>query len=314
MRQDELIAVYLVTGFLEAGKTTVIGNMLNNPRFVRDNRIMILSCEEGEMELDEEVLKKTGAVVVSLEDPEELNEKTLLDLNKKYRPTRVFIEYNSVWGIERLGQTALPPRWELVQVVNMCDATTFDNYMTNMRKILTDPIREADLVMVNRCAPQHNKSAWRKQLRAINPRANILFENLDHSIEDGVTDEDLPYDMKAEVIEVAEEHLGTFYLDSLDHPERYDGKVVRFTGQYFKERGLPRGYSLFGRLAMTCCADDVAPAGWLCRRKKAYGTNVFVSLTARCQMMGEGREAELVLEEVESECGETPREEFMIFN
>lgn len=312
-RKEEVVGVYVITGFLESGKTTLIETMLRNERFTYGQRTMILSCEEGETDYDEELLKKSNAFVVRLEEAEELTSQKLSELAAKYRLDRVFIEYNSIWGLEALGNAALPPAWQFVQVVTLADATTFDNYMANMRKYLTDPMKEADMILVNRCAPRHDKSAWRRQIRALAPRANILFENLDGSMEDGVADEDLPYDMKAEIIDIPEKHLGTFYLDSLEHPERYAGKTVRLTAQYFKEKGLPRGFLLFGRQAMTCCADDVAPVGWICRYKKIYGPPVFVELTARCHAVGEGRDAEVMLEEIDSKPGELPKEKYMIF-
>lgn len=47
--------------------------------------------------------------------------------------------------------------------------------------------------------------------------------------------------MKADVIDISEENYGTFYLDALDHPNRYDDKVVRFKGQVFAEPGRAEG-------------------------------------------------------------------------
>ncbi|MBE5785916.1 MAG: hypothetical protein E7324_00075 [Clostridiales bacterium] len=312
-KREEIVALYVITGFLESGKTSLIENMLRNERFTYGQRTMILSCEEGEVELDAELLKKSNSFLVQLQEPEELTAQRLSDLSSQNRLDRVIVEYNSVWGIELLANTPLPPAWRIVQVVNLADATTFDNYMANMRKFLTDPMKESEMILVNRCAPQHNKSAWRRQIKAINPRANVLFENLDGSMEDGVADEDLPYDVKAPVIDIREEHMGTFYLDSLEHPDRYDGKTVRLTGQYFKEKGLPKGFMIFGRMAMTCCADDIAPVGWVCRFKKPYAPGAFVELTALCHMVGKDLDVEIMLDEMDSCPGQTPKEKFMIF-
>jgi len=219
-----------------------------------------------------------------------------------------------MWGIELLAKTPMPLKWRMVQVITTVDATTFDNYMNNMRKMMTDPMKEADLIMVNRCQPEHPKSAWRRQMRAFNPRSTILFENMDGSTEDGVADEDLPYDMKAAIIDISEENMGTFYIDSMDHPERYDGKTIRLTGQYFQEKGLPKGYALFGRMAMTCCADDIAQVGWVCQYKKMYSSTVFVQLTAQCRTINNGEQTIVMLHEVDSEKGAKPKEEYMTFN
>ena len=64
----------------------------------------------------------------------------------------------------------LPRKWEVVQIITTVDANTFDNYFTNMRQMLTDPMKVADLILVNRCQPGANKSPWRRQLKAVNPK------------------------------------------------------------------------------------------------------------------------------------------------
>ena len=170
---------------------------------------------------------KSGVSVVYLDSAEEVTTERMAALAEEYDPDRVIIEYNSVWTIERLGGCMLPRLWEVVQIMTCVDATTFDNYMTNMRQIMTDPMKVSDLVLFNRCDPKASKSPWRRQVKAVNARVNVMFENTDGTSEDGVADEDLPYDMKAAIIDIDDECLPIFYLDSMDHPERYDRKTVR---------------------------------------------------------------------------------------
>ena len=129
-------------------------------------------------------------------------------------------------------------------------------------------------------------------IRALNQNTTILFENNDGSSEDGIADEYLPYDMKADIIDISDDQLGIFYIDSLDHPERYDGKTVRFVGQPFPENGIPQGYYYFGRLAMTCCANDIQQMGWVTQGNLKPTTRHFYRLTAKCEKRtgGDGRE------------------------
>lgn len=312
-RKEDIIPVYMVMGFLESGKTDLIHSMLKDDRFSMGQRTLVICCEEGETPYDTAMMRKCNTHAVLLEDEEELCGAMLTELNEKYQPERVFVEYNSMWGVEKLDEVTLPRRWQLVQVVTTIDATTFDSYLQNMRKLLTDPIKEADLLLVNRCGPNHNKSAMRRQLLTINPRVNILFENLDGTTEDGVADEDLPYDMKADVIRIEEEHMGIFYLDALDHPERYHGRKMRFTAQYHFTPGLPKGYKLFGRMAMTCCADDIAPVGWPCLYKTKYSDKVYVDMLCEGEAMDDYGRTILTLNEISSDKGKKPREELMIF-
>ena len=180
-----------------------------------------------------------------------------------------------------------------------------------MRQMLTDPMKVADLILVNRCQPGANKSPWRRQLKAVNPKTNIIFENTDGTSEDGVADEDLPYDMKSAVIEIKDEGIPTFYLDSLDHADRYDRKTVRLVGQAFADRSLPKGYYMFGRMAMTCCANDIQPIGWITQGIQKPSTKAYFRLTAQCKAVDAQGEKMLMLQEARAEIVPPPAEEYL---
>jgi len=315
MRQQQIIPVYMMTGMLESGKTKMIQEMLTDQGFSSGQRTLILCCEEGVEEYDTDLLNDNNTVLVTLDAPEMLTSLKLKELNKRHNPERVIVEYNTFWKLERLAEIKLPPRWEFVQVITLADGTTFDNYMTNVRQQLTDPMKEADLVLVNRCKPEHEISKWRRLIRSINPNCNILFEMLDGTTVDGVSDEDLPYDMKADVIEIGDDQMGLFYLDALDHADRYDGKVVRLLGQPFldKEAPLPAGYYYFGREAMTCCANDMRKIGWVCQGTLKPDGKSFVRLTARCQVMRRGEESIIMMVEQSSTPAAAPKDEYVTF-
>jgi hypothetical protein len=79
----------------------------------------------------------------------------------------------------------------------------------------------------------------------------LLFIEIDEIFED-----DLPYDLSQEVINLDNTGYGIWYLDCMDHPQRYEGKKIRFTAQVLLPEKFPKGYFVPGRMAMTCCADD----------------------------------------------------------
>ncbi len=314
MREQSIVPIYMLTGFIESGKTTMVRSMLTDENFSEGQRTLILCGEEGIEEYDDAFLKKANAVLVSFDGAEEFTSLRLKQLAAEHKPERVIIEFNSFWGIEMMARVKMPPRWELVQIITLADATTFANYMTNMRKQLTDPMKAADTILINRCGPDFPKSSWRKQLRALNPSATILFENLDGSTEDGVSDEDLPYDMKADIIEISEDNFGIFYLDSMDHPGRYHGKTVRLVGQAFPDASFPAGFYYFARYAMTCCANDIAKCGWVTKGAARPDEKGFITLTAVCQCVQspEGQEA-LLLHEKTAERARAPKEKYVTF-
>ena len=81
MRQE--IPVYLFTGFLEAGKTRYIQETLCDPRFNGGEKTLLLVCEEGVEECDPTAFASTAVRMVTVEDPEELNEQFLKELQTR---------------------------------------------------------------------------------------------------------------------------------------------------------------------------------------------------------------------------------------
>lgn len=276
--------VYIITGFLESGKTRFITEMLTDDGFSEGERTLLICCEEGEEPYDPELLRRTNTVLVMLEDMEDLSGDRLSRLNQEYRPERVLVEFNSTWLLESLYACQKPDNWDLAQIITLVDASTFDIYLKNMRKFMADGLQEADLVIFNRCTEETAKSAYRRTVLAMNNTARIFFENTDGSMDDGVSDEDLPYDMSAPVIEIGDAQFGIFYLDALEHADRYDGKTVRIKGRAFRMKQMPKNCFVFGRHAMTCCADDIGGIGYLCRWQDALpAKNAWIMLTARVE-------------------------------
>ena len=316
-QNDYKTPLYLITGFLESGKTSLIKSMLEDDNFSSGERTLILQCEEGEVELDKDTLRKANAVLENIEDLSDLTENHLSSLNSKYRPERVIMEYNSVWTIEALFKVKKPADWELVQMVTMIDATTFDNYMTNMRVLMSEAPKLADLVIFNRCDEKTEKSRMRRMIKAMNNTANIMFENTDGSADDGVGEEDLPYDMKADVLEIKDEDFGIWYIDCMEHPDRYNNRMVKVKGQAFTVDDLPKHSYLLGRYAMTCCAADVGGIGFICRyMKKRPKEAEWVMVTARCEAafsQVHGRDC-VVLIETDVQSAEKPQDELVYFN
>lgn len=255
--------VYIITGFLESGKTKFISEMLADEGFSEGERTLLLCCEEGEEEYDSKLLHRTNTVLEPLDEPEDLEK--LVELDEKYRPERVIIEYNSTWLLQALYSAKKPESWDLAQIITLVDSTTFEIYLKNMRSFMADGLTEADLVIFNRCTEETTKSPYRRTVLAMNNTARIFFENTDGSMDDGVSDEDLPYDVSAKIIEISDTQFGIFYLDAMEHPGRYDGKTIHVKGRAFRMNGMPKGCFVFGRHAMTCCVDDVGGIGYLCK-------------------------------------------------
>ena len=61
---DEItVPIYLITGFLESGKTSFLSFTLQQDYFRTEGKTLLILCEEGEEEYDEEALAKDNVVV-----------------------------------------------------------------------------------------------------------------------------------------------------------------------------------------------------------------------------------------------------------
>ena len=257
------IPVFVVHGFLEGGKTRFALETLADEYFSDGERNLVLACEEGIEEYEEEILKQANATLVMLEDKTEFNETFLAECQKKYKPTQIVLEYNCMWGMDFLRDMYMPKGWFVAQVITVVDASTFDVYLKNMKSIFMEMAKDSDLIIFNRSSDETPAAVYKRNMRAVNPKAQVVFER-----EDGTMlkfEEELPFDLDAEVIEIADTDYGIWYIDAMDHPERYDGKTLRFKGMAYTGKHLPEGYFVPGRMAMTCCADDTAFIGFLCR-------------------------------------------------
>lgn len=258
------IPVYLFLGFLDSGKTSFMHSNLCDKKFQDGDRTLVILCEEGEEELDKS--KYAGGrnvTVVSVESKEQLTKKFLEDSLKKSRAERVLIEYNGMWLLQDL-VVALPSNWQVYQIMMMADANTFDMFNSNMRQLVYDKINVTELVWFNRCNKDVDKQKLHTIVRAINRRADIIYEYNDGTKEvDDIVDP-LPFDLEAEVVEVKDEDFGLLYLDAMDQPEKYNNKTVKFKALVARNNKLPKNTFVGGRFAMTCCADDIRYVGFLC--------------------------------------------------
>lgn len=143
-------------------------------------------------------------------------------------------------------------------------------YYTNMRSLLAEMVRKSEMIIFNRCDGIKDLNVYKRNIKAVNQSADVIFEDSNGEVNE-IFEEDLPYDLQADVIELSDESYGIWYLDSLDHLERYEGKTIRFTAMVLKPDNMEDGYFVPGRMAMTCCADDMAFLGFACKFDGAGG-------------------------------------------
>ena len=255
------IPVYVFMGFLGSGKTTFAIETLIDQGFTEGSKTLLLACEEGEVEYDEKALNEKN-IYLEYIDESTLTDKHLLELGKKYNPENVMIEYNGMWELDKIFQIKVPRGWTVVQVISFVDATTFDVYVNNMKKIMMDQLRNADMIIFNRCDENTRTAEYRRSIRAVNRRGQVIFEDKEGKPIRTEEEVILPYDIEKDTIELGEEDFGIFYIDAADDPDKYVGKKIRFKAQAHRPSNYKKDEFVPGRFAMTCCADDIAFIGF----------------------------------------------------
>jgi len=260
------IPVFLITGFLEGGKTSFIKEIFNDPEFVEGEKITIIVCESGIEEYEENFLNENNVTLVHSNNKKELTDSFLEECNKKHKPTKVIIECNGMWEYSIIEALKFPEGWEIAQIITPIDASTFEGYMNNMKSLLIEQFKNSDLIIFNRCNEDTNKLKYRNSVKAINRRANMIFELENNEIDDRPIE--LPFDINADVIEFEDYDFGVWYLDARESPEKYVGKSIKMKGIANTNPKYPKNIFAFGRNAMTCCEDDISFLGLLCQTIK----------------------------------------------
>lgn len=257
--------VYMINGFLDSGKTEFIKYTLSQDYFRIRGTTLLLLCEEGEIEYDEKLLKRSGVACELIEDEEDFTKEALEYLDKRYKPERVVIEFNGMWNPKNI---ELPAKWSVEQQITTINASTFSMYYTNMKSLVSEQVRNSELIIFNRCDGLNDLPNFKRSIKAVNGKAEIIFEDSKGEINVSLA-EDLPFDINAEVITLDDAGYAIWYIDAMDNPERYDGKVIEYIGNVMKPTTFPRKYFVPGRMAMTCCAEDMAFLGYVCKYDKA---------------------------------------------
>ena len=275
------IPVYVFTGFLDSGKTKFIQETLEDPRFNDGQRTLLLVFEEGEEEYDFSTYPHKN-VYLEVLDQQTVTPKELHDLYKKHKAQRVVAELN---GMQQVGDlySRFPDEWAVAQEVMFADSTTFMAYNSNMRNLVMDKLVGAQMVVFNRVPIGADTMPFHKLARAANRRIDIMYEFADGTSVFDETEDPLPFDITAPLIDIADDDYALWYRDVTEEPEKYDGKTVRFKGQVAMLRRERNNMFAPGRFVMTCCADDIQFCGVPCfyTDSKKLKPKEWVTVTAK---------------------------------
>jgi len=275
------LPVYLFTGFLEGGKTHIIQESMEDQKFNSGEKTLIIQCEEGVDELDLSRFWGQNVYLERIEDEADFTKETLTALAKKHKLDRVIIEYNGMWMLSTLYEN-LPDNWAVYQEMMFADANTFLSYNANMRQLMVDKLQGCEMLVLNRTPEGIDKDEIHKVVRGVSRSAAITYDYPDGHVEYDDIEDPLPYDLDADVVNIADQDYAVFYRDLSEDMSKYAGKTIRFKGIVARDGAN----ILAGRHVMTCCADDIAYHPLVCifRESTSLKTRDWVTLTGKIRV------------------------------
>lgn len=249
------VPLFILNGFLESGKTTIIKEIIENNENYQNNTTVVIACEQGEIEYDKAWCEKYQVHVEYIEDQEEFTPEFFRNLDNIYRADQYVIEYNSFFDWD---SQDFPSYMAIYQQITLIDSTTFGVMFNNMKKVFQMMVKDSSLVIFNRCDGIKELSQYRRWIRGLNQQAQIAFEGANGRLT-AMLDEDLPYDLSKNVIAFEEDVYPTWYIEVFDHHEKYLNKTFKFKAFV---RDITEKTFVLGRKVMTCCADDIQFLGY----------------------------------------------------
>ncbi len=279
MPSNANIPVYLFTGFLEGGKTHIIQESMCDERFNTGEKTLIIVCEEGIEELDISQFSGKNVYLASIDSESELTREKLIECTGNHKIDRVIIEYNGMWMLSTLFGN-LPDGWFIFQNMMFADANTFIAYNTNMRTLMFDKLSTCEMVVLNRTPDSIDKEEIHRIIRAVSRRATITYDYPDGHVEYDDIEDPLPFDIEAPVIKIEDDDYALWYRDLGEEMQKYEGKTVKFKGLVARDIKLGKDAVIIGRHVMTCCAEDIAYNGLVCKFKSpvAYKTRDWINI------------------------------------
>lgn len=274
------VPIFIVNGFLESGKTTLIKDIVEHNDTYHDGSTVIFTTEEGEVEYDDEWCKKYGITLKTCTEKEKFTQEYIESVDKECVADRYVIEYNSFFD---LTDQDFPDYMAIYQIITLIDASTFRVMFNNMRNVFSNMLKFSSLVIFNRCDGITELANFRRQIRAINQQAQIAFENSDGNLTT-MLEEDLPYDLKKDVIPFEEDVYPVWYTDVFDNYQKYFGKTFKF--KTFVTMVDKKDF-VIGRNVMVCCENDIQFLGYEVKNESNYTPKVGDCIYLECEVKHE---------------------------
>lgn len=180
-------SITIVSGFLGAGKTTLIKNIIGSRP--KDRRIAVIENEFGDIGIDGEILKleninvreiQSGCICCSLTGE---FIKSIEELVEKYSPDEIIIEPSGVSFSTEIINSCLSIglEVEIRDVVNIVNARKHRVYKRNFGSFYLDQIQNANINILNRVdsMTEEEIKILTNDIKTININGSVILDNRD---------------------------------------------------------------------------------------------------------------------------------------
>ena len=117
----------------------------------------------------------------------------------------------------------------MAQVITTVDASTFDVYLKNMKSLFMEMAKDSDLIIFNRSTDDTPAASYKREIcaRSIRKRRLSLKKR---TVPSWNLKRRCPSTWDADIIDISDIDYGIWYIDAMDHPEKYDGENRAFQG------------------------------------------------------------------------------------
>lgn len=176
--------VDIISGFLGAGKTTLIKKILSS--IDNNSHIAIIENEYGEVGIDGNILKSqnlnikevtSGCICCSIENDFKL---AMEEIIKTYSPDRIIIEPSGVAKLQQVikdvKETIKNKGYDINMIITVVDAINFESYLDNFGEFFVSQISFAKTVVLSKTDFIKNNDTLQvfKGVRKINPNCPII--------------------------------------------------------------------------------------------------------------------------------------------
>ena len=114
----ERLPIFVINGFLEAGKTQFMKFTMQQEYFQTEGNTLLIVCEEGEEEYDKGLLESTHTTVKYIDDISDFTKEKMVEFTKEVDPERILIEWNGLWEQDKI---QIPDIWYVNQMITIYD-------------------------------------------------------------------------------------------------------------------------------------------------------------------------------------------------